>query len=782
VTRRWLLIGWLLALLASGSALSNGEAGVRTEFFGESGDAPAGLLLYYLADEAPTRPKLVVELGRDASSGQLTAHVYDAPPGFDHVPITVDGSVPRLPPSRVPTVSIAARGAAWQSDGVPNYDLDIVVRGPVFAVWGLQLSRRFGEVPSSEHLATIMVRPDVAGRPLWDLRTLDALDHFRGEGVYRMNYAERKCETQLALQPSVSPMWPYVSLTHGDLDSLAAGRHFEQKNGLLAPPIVVDWNAGRIVTFSEIVTARNQNCSYAAYSFDEFVPDALNDANFETPFAFYDLSGAGRGFPNLILRTERYRPGDMWSTGIDPARQRGRPTLVDIVNVRYSWAIGVGNGSFDFKIDVVGPKPYAYDTDIADGYGSITAPAYDAFPSWVIDQPWPAVAFIGVEGRRYVSNEGIYSWFGATELGAYATGQATDPGRDPFGLHGRGGSRMVPGLRGEVVYGRDVVPRLYLSAIDNRLHLHGAVRGTWLIDARHRLDVRAVPGAREINHWQLFDGDDVVGQLVDFGDHLLFADVAGVTLRANSDTRELFSVAPPTDHASWEKFGGFVRPFQDQRRDPLDLGGWLTGFPGETWFVPGATFDSPALTEQGFQFVIRSGAGLSLDVGLPGTAPEGVLRDALLVRYVDGRFSYGVPADPAAVAGITVEDGAFAGERRIVLVIENRGDTDIHERVSLSIDGAAVWQRSGMGAGERVTETLPVALRAAGTYAAVLTVGDKNHALAPVEVGRVHRLGPLAVTSLSAGDLAPSAIIMSLIIVASLVLIVLAWASLVPRR
>ena len=183
------------------------------------------------------------------------------------------------------------------------------------------------------------------GVPLWDLRSL--IPDFPGRGYYRTNYVERRCATPLVLQPGVSPAWPFV----------AAAGSFEQERGKLLPPIVVDWQRARITYFSELVTARRQNCSYTSYSIEPLKLGTVNQANFETPFGFYDLSGQGQGVPNLIVRAQRFAANDPWSSTMDNDVQHGRPVPREFATFRYSWRDDVGDQRWDYKVELLGSHP-----------------------------------------------------------------------------------------------------------------------------------------------------------------------------------------------------------------------------------------------------------------------------------------------------------------------------------------------------------------------------------------------------------------------------------------
>jgi len=340
-----------------------------------SGEPGEGFLLYYLLNRGPERPSLVVHLTTRAADKVARAEVYQAPPELTYVPLTGRGRNLRV--ATGPILSLEARGGWWVREGRVNYNLDVQVDGPVYAMWGggytpeEGFTRWTARVAPGEPAVRIRVRdPNEDGVPDWDWRSL--LPKFIGNGYLRTNYPERKCESPLQQHRGLSPLWPFV----------AAKGHFEQPVGHLYPPIVMNWQQGKIVYFSEIVTARNQNCSYTIYSQFPLKPGRLNRLNFEHPFAFYDLSGEGQGHPNLILRTERFPAGD-------PYFVKNRLNPRDLMAVRYSWRHGVGDWRWDYKVEVLGFHPYEEETPIAGGEITVDAPSYEAFPAWVTERRWP---------------------------------------------------------------------------------------------------------------------------------------------------------------------------------------------------------------------------------------------------------------------------------------------------------------------------------------------------------------------------------------------------------
>jgi hypothetical protein len=642
---------------------------------GESGE---GSLLYMRPGADSDRPALVVRLSRQPGADLAVAEVFDAPPGQNYVPINIRGDRLILDPSLTPTIAIKALGGWWTRDGMVNYNLDIQVNGPIYAMWGGGYDVKTG--PSSwtalikpgEPAVNIKVRdPNQEGIPKSDLRSL--LPAFPGHGYYRTNYAERKCSSPLNIDRGVAPPWPYV----------AQVGEFEQPVGKLQPPIVVDWEKGRITYFSELVTVRNQNCSYSLYSLNSLTPGTVNQPNFETPFAFYDLSGQGNGRPNLILRTERYPAGDPWFTNTH-----------DFQTIRYSWRETVGDWRWDYKIEVLGSHPYTFQTSIAGGDIVIDAPDYESFPRWVIERNWPVVTFIDTEDTNYRSSEGIYDWF-PREIGeGYVFGQ--DERVDPKAF-----SAITAHLRGEYRYTQNIRPGLYFSSLDNRLHLIGAEGGVWSLGEERVLRMHNVDGGSYINGWtrehiagEVAPSDEriqtdtntvlnvnvpgtVEESLHALDGYLIYSGPMGAELRQAQYQYSSFEVFPPTDKASWQSFRDQLAPYAAQKRDPSDLKSWLNSFPGKTLAIAGGQISDVRATSDGFRFVV------DLQPGFQAQASDLLdLRRLQPGRYVvtyNGHFSAEPLTPPIFSASIPSTTLTQLELGTVQVALRNNGLQDVPE-------------------------------------------------------------------------------------------------------
>ena len=672
-----------------------------------AGDPGKGLILYYSSKQSLDKPSIIVRLSRTDRFSPAQAEVFDATSNANSDLLSTQNGQIDVNATRQPRIVMNAPNGSWTRSGRPDYNFDVQLNGPIYSMWGGGADVKFGAngwvraVPRGAPSATISVRdPEHTGMPLWDLRSL--IPEFKGLGFYRTNYAERKCDSPVSIDLGVSPVWPYV----------AASGDYEQASGKMRPPIVVDWAQNRISTFSELVTVRNQNCSYSLYSITPVVPGVLNQPDFETPFAFYDLSGEGHGAPNLVVRTGRFPANDEWSSQIESAVQNGQPLQRDMQAIRYSWRNAIGESLWDYKVEVLGSNPYTFKTPIAGGLATIDAPSYEQLPSWVIEHPWPATTFIDTEGNSYQSSEGIYEWSPYDAGVAYIAGWEPEPKRKAF-------QDIVFGFRGEYRLRKNTTPTLYVSPVDNRLHLLYAEGGLWKLGTDLVMQAHNEGGERYVNGWTReriggrgsSSNRTIEEQLWALPNHMLYANATGVELRRAAYQPATFEINPPTDHATWETFRQRTAPLTAQKRDPRNMKGWLDAFPGPSLVLPGAQISDVRQTNDGFRFVLALPDGFSAPVS-DLLDLRGLTAGHYVVSY-NGRFSVEPFVAPTAVASLLATSFTQNTVSPLPLALRSSGNGDPGEatlEVQATLPGVGstvvASQTVTLLAGEPITTTL----------------------------------------------------------------------------
>jgi hypothetical protein len=767
----------LLALVPAGTA--GAQPAIATRFYGDTslaelvrGAAGTGTLLYYPAGGDAQRPLLAVRLLRAPDQPDATAEVYDAPDGRDYVPVVIADQKVTIQASSV--VVLKALGGWWARDGLVNYNLDIDVSGPVHALWNADLGENpwIRAVRPGQPVVHIAVRdPQHTGAPQWDLRQL--LPGFAGHSYVRTSYAERKCAGAARAEPGVSPDWPLIG----------SEQQFEQPAGAWIPPIRVDWSRARITFVSEFVTVRNQGCSYSLYSVSPLKAGQLNQANFETPFAFYDLSG-GQSQPNMILRAERYPARDPWSTELDPEVQNGKPAPSDYETVRYSWRDAAGDGRWDYKVDVLGFQPYTDTTSIAGGYATIDAPAYEQLPQWVAGRSWPAVTFVDAAASSYRSSEGIYDW-SPRDLGiGYLFGWESAP-RAAF-------DQIRPRLRGEYRYRTSAPPSLYFSPLDRRLHLLGAEGGLWNLGDGLVLRAHSLAGGPYIDGWTRERADTPGGPaeeaLYTLAGQVIYAGPRGVEIWRRAIEPAAFTTPPPRDRASWAELHGRLAA-AGQPRDPRDLRGWLAELGSPDQAIAGATLTDVRATPGGFRFALAlqpgaraRGAGLEAFAGL---------RPGAYAATYNGSFQVEPLTPPAIGVALPALDIQQSQQVGVPIRLTNDGRADLPaatlELWAAPPQGQATLimsQTVALLAREPITATLRWTPRRSGDWTLSARVLGSDGRLLAQQDGAA-RVAPAAAPApaelLLASNPRPELALVALLIGAISLIAALAFRRLLPR-
>ncbi len=640
------------------------DSGIKLKQLSE-GQAGEGWIFYYAPGSTYELPSLVVNLVKKDSSSPAVADVYESPLGLNHVPIRVEDDTVIFERSLEPAIKMIAPDGWWLKNGITNYNLVVQIFGPIYAMWGGGYERESG--PQGW---TALIEPEELGVqirigdnnrdgiPDWELRSL--VPEFPGRGDYRSNYAERKCDTPTIVDHGVSPLWPFI----------ATEVSYEQPPGQFRPPIVVDWRAGKITHFSELVTVRNQNCSYTLYTINPLAINKFNKVNFEAPIAAYDLSGQGNGYPNLILRTERYPAGDRWFN------QSSR----DFETIRYSWRNSIGDRRWDYKVEVAGFHPFESQTYIAGGLLMVDTPTYEELPQWVIKHKWSVVTFVDTQGSPEHSSEGIYAWSPRQLSDEYLRGETEFPDPDAF-------SKIQVGWRGEYQFTKELAPRLYVSPIDNNLHLLGAEAGIQNLRNSMILRYRNLNNDLYIDSWtrEVFKGKfsgesskspnwETQEAIYAVDCYLIFAGDGKVDILQSEIPTAILEIDPPTDHSTWLSFQDQVESITKQEKDPFNLASWLGELPGEKFNISGASISGLRVLQNSFQFVLE----LQPDYQITSTNELLPLKDLSAGKYLV-RHEGGFSIEPITRAQLILDidfprDGLLIGNPALQkIVLDNRG-------------------------------------------------------------------------------------------------------------
>lgn len=617
---------------------------------------------------------LVIDFHHDGEA--LVADLYDDRDGDGRVSYSTADRRVLITEPRGPTVHIVASDGWWQQDEKINYNLYLEIDGPVRAsfnspvVWWQDTSPEgLRSMADADPDVTVLVRDvDNDGRPDYDLRQV--LSTQAVQTNYGTEFTVNARDREVPIKDFL--FWPYL----GGLTD------YIKPIGGSMPPIQMDWGAARISVVGEFVASRSGDSNWFVYSLKRFGVGDDVYANFENPFAFYDLANDLDGIPELAARSEYFGPFDV--------RFLGGAFSAPVESIRYSWDQD-NDGAWDFKVDLTGRHLITEVVTFPDL--AVQTVQYDAFPNWIVDHRWDTAVFVAVEGLSYVSSEGIYEGYVRAWRDSYVTGQTNSPDMEQV-QDAREGLRLeyTPELGGQA--------RLYISSIDHKLHLRNAQGGVWNLDGYRRLRYSDLDGDGYLDQWrvtsQLSDetsADDVASEESPTEDlpeeavmslhlaagMLIYADSGQVHLIRSMVEPSLFEAPPPRDHEEWLVLGEQLdRHAMDSAPDGfLEM---ASQFQGPTTQIEGATLTDFRLIKDGFRFVLELHPGFQVIENTDRLDLNELPDGPYLVSY-DGEFAVQPLTPPRLIAppgGIVIEPPVLRqGEwATIRVVVSNSGLQD----------------------------------------------------------------------------------------------------------
>jgi hypothetical protein len=288
---------------------------------------------------------------------------------------------------------------------------------------------------------------------------------------------------------------------------------------------------------------------------------------------------------------------------------------------------------------------------------------YEDIPQWVTDNSWELTALMARETGNISSSEGLYQWSvfsgpqpledPTTALAyfrdalAYVTGTADLPPTEYFEPQ-----TLPVGYRGEYDLSGPSKIELYVSTVDNRLHLKGAERGFLNLGAERYVIYENSDGSAYIDQWQLVERDQLLRQLNFTGSHAIYAGENGILIKAVDQRPFSVELPPPKDHVDWKHMTQLLSAPQNNI-NAADFETMVQELEGPEWRVPGATMRDfrPLNKSGGFRFV------LNLESVAPHEIPDGPILHGLepgeyMITY-QGYFSTAALTPPSL--GIAAE-------------------------------------------------------------------------------------------------------------------------------
>ncbi len=579
---------------------------------------------------AQDRASLIIDFHRQGEA--VVAAIYDDYDGDGRVAYEVVEGIPTITESRYPVLTVTAADGWWLREGKVNFNLVVQVDGDVRA--------SFLSFVNYMRAYRTDLLPGLLNGTIDAVIRVHDLDHdgradYEVRQIYTPPEAYASVSTELMVNTAGDEepfqdwtLWPHLG---------PPSDYIKPWGGSIAP-IQVDWKRARIVTVGEFVASRGQDANWFIYSVSRFGEDGQTHANFENPFAFYDLAEDDDGFPELMIRSQYAGPNDAYF--------RMGQFKQAIEAIRYSWDQDNDSG-LDFKVDLLGRYEITDTVTLPDL--TVRTVPYERFPNWVMERPWDTAVFVAADGRRYGSTEGIYEGLITDWYSYYVTGIKDAPDLERVRDIGEG-------LRLEYSPEYMKQPWLYVSRIDHKLHLQGAWAGVWNLDGTRRLRYEDLDRDGWLDQWTVTitvtdtvtdeealaghpapEPSEVVEKTLQLAHGvLLYADANRVTLLRATVTPSLFEALPPRDHAEWLALGAQLEQHKPTMA-PDDLAGMLQQFQGPTTDLVGATMDGFRHTAQGLRFVLRLAHGfyaVADDIGLGAARLD---PGAYIVTY-DGSF------------------------------------------------------------------------------------------------------------------------------------------------
>lgn len=566
----------------------------------------------------------------------------------------------------LPYITIEALDGQWINDKGPNYNLVVYIDGPYN-------QGEYGD-PNNKTDGTIdfiiNVQASDKGDPLW--QTINVVnDNYTPEqrGWSRfVGWLRMPDSPEFRLREPIMPSFPLLGLG------------FHESNWFEENPSPIFFHIGLNNIYLRPFVTFHIGGSYHINSINP-----PPNVNFEAPFAFYNFDQKTRQ-SQLVIR------GGYSSVEAPLDYTLPSPRL----GVRYSWKTD-DDQRWQYGLQL--SDFYEYVDEITLGDSKIITVEPEKLPKWVISKSWRAVTFIeSMEG--YPSSEGIYFYAADYEDWLWLAGMTDNGGeylkapllQESTQLTNLSSRTMPAGFRGEFMFANNKPPKLYLSHIDNMLHLVGAQGGIWYLgngilvrskdlDQDGVIDYWAreeVPPELDKNGLRRANPGNVIETIFDVNEYLLYSSAESVEIVQSNFEQVAFTITPPSDKETWEEFRIRLRPYETQRRNPTDLKSWFDAFNGPRNTITGAHIANLHITSYGFRFDLLLKPGYYADgtdlLDLTGLEPG-----RYMVVYDESVFKIYPSTLPSLSLDIKSQrddSRGFEGFYHINLIANNQGLQD----------------------------------------------------------------------------------------------------------
>ena len=376
----------------------------------------------------------------------------------DHINISTNSGNPYL---------IVSSENGWVNNDEINYDLHINIDGNIDD-FGYPNAETDGVIDTN-----IQITSNEWGDPKTEIREV-TYDPAPRNGYIRFVAIENKEQKQILSKNTFMPTFPYIGINETRISE----------------PFFFDTKKMSFNVFNFIDSQNNNAVYYSSISYPPYL-------NFESPYSFYNHMSESK-YPEIVARGAYFHKNDPFNSYQEQENYS---------SFRYSWKV---EDSLEWKYSLNVAGFHSYTNTITIGNRDFFGIPYSSIPTWITSQSWPVVTFVEAEDG-YSGSEGIYFYSAQSDkLYSWMAGIDTEEPvflKEPLlvdnTLLSQDSDISLPlGFRGEFSTSYFHKPEIYMSYIDNKIHLKYAQGGVWNISKDFIIKTADIDNDGYIDAWQ----------------------------------------------------------------------------------------------------------------------------------------------------------------------------------------------------------------------------------------------------------------------------------------
>jgi len=631
---------------------------------------------YWIFDvNADGSPNLIVQFSQGAN-GEAIADFYTDLNGNGQIDL-ISARNDELLISEPSPIQLVAPDGWWTRGDLTNFNLDMSVDGKIAGSFSISLvyGTQYWDAVTTDGKPEFLIHVrdlDRDGRPDYEWRQIE-LDAPEETGYRRTEINYNTQDDEGAIE--IFLFWRFLGVFTGEYVKLVYGES--------VPPIQVNWQTGQVGMISEFVSSRTNAGNffvYSTYRLDDN-PSEPSIADFEAPFAFYNVTGIQPVVPDLLIRTAYNPPQSVYFVDGDTDPETTNSSALE--ELIYAWRYPVEQDTsqgpiWDYNLSIGGRHEYTGVVSIPPLLFII--PPYAELPNWVINNPWDVASLSANEGANLRDTEAGPRWNvieGIIPLASlYLMGSITE---SPFASRF---TNVEAGMRVEMVPALQQQLWLYIDSLDGKLHLQKTQFGMWRVNALSLLNYRNLNDDAYIDQWSYTEGGRVRQQLTRAGNFILLQ--VGTTLRVAYVPLppSLHEMLPPVTGAELLALHEAVQTTGIEFA-PNDLAARFELFDVPTWDITEMALSNLSLVDDGFEAVLQ----LTSDSETGGTLPIEVaseLGELVTLRGQGDRLTL-EPLEPPLIVidainvGLDPEVRLLYDRQRVEIRLRNESLIDIED-------------------------------------------------------------------------------------------------------